>query len=706
MTNDQITLAGIAPVPLPLWSRQERMQHALANIAAAKKLPGATTAIFFGIEHLPILQRDWDTHHPAIVIEKCAAFVQAARDQGLLLPPQASHPQLWLCTGEHGFRTPLAHTTFAPIFYSQEIGQIALQLFALPENIWHDIAIFQLPAHEWDAEYYERLHQAIALVQRAHAFHREHADRYAALRARPRGTRNVLLCLNAHDRTEQDRMFHYVDPQRSARRFVIGNHGAPYNYTRIFGGVYLSRDDVQGAAFEKYFAPYCETALQLLAFLEADPPPWVMWQNLRVWCTLEDVLLSWGILQHVHIPCGAFFSDWFFQQNSSTEGGFAFDLIANFWDTEQLHYFTIFPYEGALYRPARIPTSYFPYPHTDPSRPSTPPVQRREELARDIAIIHHPNTDVALAFPEVNELFDLLERSSTLPRGVVLHRYLWRLRHYMQTQPAPGDSLFLRHLLNMIDQMLYRQSRIRDVQELRTKLPSHCRLTVYGRGWERVLPQEICGGPIAERDRLFAIYRQSFCLIDLTVMFSHRNPTFNVIECLQAGGFPFMATPSCDENPATVGFAEFDRQHLQYFSDVSQLATRLPQILSDWDARQSYIREAQTGWLHQLHMQDFRTTVDTLTHNTLSSCDPGVFPISHDAQLDQQLIEIGLGYLHTLAGYFGAALEIWERTFVHAGPQHAPLALRAAQLAERLGDTARQQRYRALAATLTLKSDP
>lgn len=685
--NNDFALSGAIGHPVPLWDIQSRLEAAAMNVVQAQTLPMGTTPILLGVEHLAFLH-DWPDR-PVVVIEKCAAHFHEFQEThaSVAAPTDCIH----VCVGEWGISSPLHFENVHALFHVSEIGTLAFQLMALPDAIFDQVAVSGLPEHSWEEECLHYLHRTIHTVARIKQFHLAHATDYATYRQRP-ATRMVAVLLRQPDeRLSVDKEFGRLIPETDRRFFSVALAERPNFWAPFDAEPPTARFRDPGSANEA-LTPFLDRAERLWQFLQGDRPHYVAVRNVAPFSTMEEVLVYREMLFRLEIPVYAFFRDLFNNMIHAFEGGGFFTRQCARYEA-QTTLFSHEAYGAMLYRPGQHPVYHYPYRYLQPSQHIAHPVLHATALERDVAIIHRYRAK-AVACNEINELYELVTGFAAGDGAAAAGRFAYRLHVHLQQHAAMQSCpAFWQVLRNLVDWIFYSQQRIRNVLAIVPRL-SHHRLTVFGDGWEQILPPALCGGPLRE-EAVDHVYRTSGVTINCTATNTVRLPHSNAVRCLAAGGLPLVPFPMFGD-PKETGHEFFTDATLPYYRSAEELETMVQHFLQHWDDRKAFITNAQQGWLRELHGNRHKQSLDALRQTALALPTQVPTTITDNPATDAFLLQAALGYFWSFSGYVATALHIWKAAC--AGEhRHLPLALRALTSAVEIQDWPHARHFLGLA---------
>lgn len=651
--KDHLAITGIAHHPLAFYKTSDVNTQAKENVSLA--ISGESTPIFLGIAHLKYLNEIWPTSRPAIVIAKYSSFAADILNEQMEFLNQ--NKNIYVCSCNLAFSSPLSNPTFNRINQMQEIGLLALQLMKTPDDIWNNSILYSDEPQSIDVEFSVRLFLAILAVQNAKAFHISHNAIYEEIN-NLKSELSVGILARKNDNL-LTAMSEFGEIFTSNDKIPYRFNDIPLSHSDIFYGIDKTNlKDLQGR-YKKYVAPYVGDAINFLAYLQKHNPQILTCRNMSPFCTLEHLLIHREIIIRCGKPLYYFFRDLFSNQTFGFEGGWNFYLHTEHLMQEQDKIFSHDEFDSQYNLSTNTKSHYFPFRYVSGTFNNSAPVAAEIDCDHDISIIHTAR-QISILAVEIAELYETLNSATNTANTVNLIErtsinFFIRMRRLAAEMPALKHYSYL-SAINYIEWIFYAQHRIRRVVDIVTATPTHS-IKVYGDGWEKILPANVCGGSLSQQ-RANEIYRTSKITINCTTTKTLRLPHASAIYCLNSGGFPLVPYPSHPEHTG-LGFDFFNNKTLPYYRDTNELVSLVDFYLSNWNARQDFIKNARSTWLKKLHDEDLFTSKDLFNFPIESKWNENI-KITEDSTLDDNLIHVGTGYLHCLSGYFHLALQSWH----------------------------------------------
>jgi hypothetical protein len=644
LVNGQVVLTGMLPQAYPLWQESERLKQAGVNVEQALDLEPGTTAVFLGVEHLPILKA-LNFSKPAIIIEKSRLHHDAFCRR---YPISALPEGIKVVVGEWGFSTAYHFPKMQSIWHDQEFAYLGLQLFELPDELFQKTQVFGLAPYPQLLKDFGIETKVLQLITEAKRFHAKNQRTYDLIKSRP-ATATVCVLLHKFNECLDEavkKFFNIIGDAQTVKHLQL-----------------TTQDDF------------------LTSFLN-EKPLFVALPNRMTFLSLEDSVYYEEMLRRMGVPVACFFYEWFTQQTTGMYGGWSYFLYCDQWRAEAKKIFTIFPRHAMNDLPKTVPVYEYPPNYVDVQDTMIPPITDQNQMERDIAIIHDPRI-YCVECNEINEIYEMVSTHAPDENGKSIYHFLYLFRKMLAAHPYPlANSFYFRSLVNSLDFLFYNQTRIRNVLKVVTRLKDY-RISVYGEGWQNILPKHVaCEGHIFDQGALSRIYRTSQFTLDLTQMFSKATPHFPAIKCLAEGGFPLMLAPCLDDRES--GLENVFGDHCLYFENAEDLAQRIGHYRSHWDERQKYISQAQSTWLKDIQNRFVQNKFDALNSERLKPSERVPQNITAQPQLDACILEAAFAYVLSMSGYIEAAFTIWQTLLYDRGFHHLPLIVRTLRTAKEL----------------------
>jgi hypothetical protein len=673
--SGKYTVSGITNEPFPLWDVKDHQQNASANINNALSLPENTTPIFLGAVHLNDLLNSWPKERSAIVIEKCLGFYNFITGS-LLMDLEKTH--IHTITGQWGLPSPYIYPAFKNTFDFEEIGHLAYQLNNLSDDLFNKIHIYNLPELDFEGSFVNKIHQTIHLIAAAKRFHKANQHNYNEIGRNHCGKKALIIARKHDDIRNLNAIYDDIIAEDNRTYFRVDDHDNVSSYKALYSNKLYERQAWQELNANNHFKPFEKIASDFINAVKKEKPAFITYRNRAPFSNLEDCFFLEEVIRRCKFNVYPFFMDYFSQQALSHEGGWSFPLHVEHIQTPHEKIFCLDAHYAKLYSPENRKVYAFQYLKKSVAPTLHPPIKSNKETVRDIAVVHSPRLD-SLGMNEINEICEVVCRLSHLEPGAATNNFLYRLRKKLKETQGPYSSFLWTSVVNLLDFILYAQSRIRKIISAVSLLKDY-RIEVFGGGWEALLPPSVCAPYLKTSQELHKVYRESAITINFSPLTTFGDPAPNVIDCLASGGLPLMPYPSADD----VSESKLIGEHFPCFKNSEEMINLVKLYTSNWEERQRFIHKAHSSWLRDYFSasQDNKSCMKDLLQQEpilrLQNYNPR---FTFEASAENFIIDAAVGYLLDFTGYTAHALELWKTILTKSSINYAPLAVRAAKSA-------------------------
>ncbi len=651
-------LQGIEPQPTFLWEIQPREAAAKENIQKALSQEDTLLHFFIGIEHLSMLHTAWPAHRKAIIIEKSACY--AAQYLQGRLPSYANNITIIIL--ENGFFYPYQ----APIFMThnfihQFCLDLAMQLF-YNETQWSHYQIWHIALASPEQTYAKYLRFIIRLVHAAKQIHQHLAERYQTLKNSPSNpTTGVYLLLDEQEYACCEH-FNYLFRHMQHELIVLKNRNRNSPFIDDNPSLNFFDENDDAVFFEKRLKLYLDTLVEILTKLEHIKPKHVVMRCLVHYTRIEDLLLLAPMFKACGISQLLFFTDPYQQYSDTHLGGPAYFYYFKYFSTikDKLYHCDVVP--AKIYTPAPHASRHFTLQYFKNNIAVHSPCTQAQ-LCNDILIIHntrtfYPNNTIIKTFFEILVPYSL----NAVDLSRFLLAYLYLLRNYLKLN-AVAHTIENQMILNMLDMNFYNFYRIHLVKLIVDQLKSNYRIKVIGAGWEHFLNQELCLGEISHFD-LANHVQHSGITVNTFPNWSKSQHHHAVYEYYRMGGLVLENKPAYTLSAQDLSITHplLHGNNSIYYTDLHELQTKVAFYLKDFDKRNEHILNVQND-LSQLKEYLTHTQIEDLENHiipTSKSQDTQLSYLTGNPILDEQLMAVGLGFIHYLRGYHYQAEALWK----------------------------------------------